>query len=102
MRQSGWRLGVIVVVVLVAVLLVYSASVQSTVSIVSTNLRVYRDGLVHVEQKLLIDEFSPQGSLTLLSDTVENLIILDQDELAVDYEFTEREFGDLLLGRYSG
>ena len=98
MRQSGWRLVVVIVVALVAMLLVYSASVQSTVSISSTNLSVYRDGLVHVEQNLLIDEFSPQASLNLLSDKVENLIILDQDELAVDYEFTEKNLVIYSLG----
>ena len=98
MRRYGWRLGVIGIVVLLTLLLVYSAAVQSTVNITSTNLRVYRDGLVHVEQRLLIDEFSPQASATLLSDRVENLIILDQDELAVDYEFTDKNLVIYSLG----
>ncbi|MCW3983024.1 MAG: hypothetical protein NWE96_03420 [Candidatus Bathyarchaeota archaeon] len=86
MRQHGWRLAVIVVVVLLAMLLVYCAAVQSTVSVSSTNLRVYRDGLVHVEQMVVVDEFSPQATVTLLSDDVENMVVLDADQLAVDYQ----------------
>lgn len=86
MRRHGWRLSVIVIVVLLAMLLVYCAAVQSTVSVSSTNLRVYRDGLVHVVQKVVVDEFSPQVTVTLLSDNVENMVVLDSDQLAVDYQ----------------
>ncbi len=50
MKQHGWRIVVIVIVALLAMLLVYCAAVQSTVNVTSTNLRVYRDGLVHVDQ----------------------------------------------------
>ena len=89
MKQHGWRIVVIVLVALLAMLLVYCAAVQSTVSVASTNLRVYRDGLVHVEQKIVIDEFSPQASVTLLSANVENLIVLDNKQLAVDYQLSD-------------
>jgi len=98
MRQYSWRLGVIVIVVLAALLLVYSAAVQSTVSISSTNLRVYRDGLVHVEQKLAIDELSPQASVTLLSDKVENLVVIDKDQLTVDYQLSNKNLVIYSLG----
>jgi uncharacterized membrane protein len=98
MRQYSWRLGVIVIVVLVALLLVYSAVVQSTVGISSTNLRVYRDGLVRVEQKLAIDELSPQVSVTLLSDKVENLVVIDDNQLTVDYQFSDKNLVIYSLG----
>jgi uncharacterized membrane protein len=91
MRQYGLRLGVIVFIVLLAILLSYSATVQSAVDVDSTNVRVYRDGLVHVEQTILIDELSPQATVTLLSDNVENLIVLDDDQLAVDYQLNDKE-----------
>jgi uncharacterized membrane protein len=98
MKEYGWRLGAIVIVVLVVLVLAYSATVQSTVSISSTNLRVYRDGLVHVEQKLAIDELSPQASVTLLSDKVENLVVIDKDQLTVDYQFSESDLVIYSLG----
>jgi uncharacterized membrane protein len=89
MKQHGWRIVVIVIVALLVMLLVYCAAVQSTVSVSSTDLRVYRDGLVHVEQKILVDEFSPQASVTLLSANVENLVVLDDKQLAVDYQLSD-------------
>jgi len=98
MRQHSWRLRVIVIVVLVALLLIYSSAVHSSVSISSTNLKVYRDGLVHVEQKLAIDELSPQASVTLISDKVENLVVVDKDQLAVDYEFSDKNLVIYSLG----
>jgi len=98
MRQHSWRLGVIVIVVLVALLLVYSTVVQSSVSISSTNLRVYRDGLVHVEQRLAIDALSPQASVTLVSDKVENLVVVDKDQLTVDYQLSDKNLVIYSLG----
>lgn len=88
MRKYLWRLGIISFVLLLCVLLVYVASVVSTVSINSTNLTVYRDGLVHVEQTLSIGEFAPQAPVALLSNSIENLIVLDENELTVDYQLT--------------
>ena len=98
MRHYSWRLGIIAIIVLIASFLVYSAAVQSTVSISSTNLIVYRDGLVHVEQKLVVDELSPQAELTLLSDKVENLLVIDDNQLAVDYQSTDKNLLIYSLG----
>jgi uncharacterized membrane protein len=98
MRQSGWRLCIITIVLALSALLLYSAMVQSTVSITSTDLRVYRDGLVHVKQKLSVDELSPQATLTLLSDHVENLAVLDGQQLAVDYQLTDNQLAIYSLG----
>jgi uncharacterized membrane protein len=79
-------------------LLIYTAAVQSTVSISSTNLRVYRDGLVHIDQKLIIDELSPQASVILLSDKAENLVVTDNNQLAVDYQLTDKNLLIYSLG----
>jgi uncharacterized membrane protein len=81
-----------------ALLLIYTAAVQSTVSISSTNLRVYRDGLVHIDQKLIIDELSPQASVILLSDKAENLVVTDNNQLAVDYQLTDKNLLIYSLG----
>ena len=59
---------------------------QSLFEVESINLTVYRDGLVHVAQTLAVDEFAPEVTLRLLSVSVENLIVLDESQLFVDYE----------------
>jgi uncharacterized membrane protein len=51
-----------------------------------------------VEQKLVIGEFVPQADLTLLSEDAENLIILDEDELAVDYQRDGKDLSIYALG----
>lgn len=98
MRKYGWRLGFVIIVILLATLSVYFTTVQSAVDVDSTKVRVYRDGLVHVEQRLMIDELSPEASVTLLSATVENLVVLDDDLLAVDYQFTDKNLVIYSLG----
>jgi uncharacterized membrane protein len=86
MRQhsASWWLAVLAVILAVFVVLV--ATVQSVPGIESTEVRVYRDGTVHVTQTLILDENAPQAEGVLLSMDVENLVVLDQDQLAMDYE----------------
>lgn len=99
MRNCSWRLGALAVIVSLSFLLVFSAMVQSTFSVASTNLKVYRDGLVHVEQNLVIDEYSPQVSVTLLSNKVANLIVLDNEQLPVDYDLSGQNLVIYSLGQ---
>ena len=98
MMKSSRRLGVITILVLIAVLLVYFSSVRSAVDVNSTNVRVYRDGLVHVEQTLQLDELSLQASINLLAETVENLVVLDNEQLAVDYQLNGKNLVIYSLG----
>ena len=50
------------------------------------------------EQKLAIGELSPQASVTLVSDKVENLVVVDKDQLTVDYEFSDKNLVIYSLG----
>jgi uncharacterized membrane protein len=52
----------------------------------SMSLTVYRDGLVHVSQVLAVNDSYPEIFVPLLVASVENILVLDQDERAVDYE----------------
>jgi len=52
----------------------------------TTTVRVYRDGLTHVTQTLNVDDLLTEIDLPLLSSPVENLIVLDEKQLAVDYK----------------
>ena len=62
-----------------------TGTAQLAFEIEATNVKVYRDGLVHVTQTLIVDELYPKIDLPLLSSSVENLIVLDKNKLAVDF-----------------
>ena len=63
---------------------------KSGPSIDSTDVQVYRDGLVHVIQTLTLDSNSPQTQSLLLCPNIENLMVLDQNMLMMDYEIDDR------------
>jgi uncharacterized membrane protein len=62
------------------------------------NLTVYRDGLVHVTQTLNVNELYPEIILTLLSSSIENVIVLDENQLSVDYEINGGNLTIFTLG----
>jgi uncharacterized membrane protein len=64
----------------------------------SMNLTVYRDGLVHVTQTLNVNELYPEIILTLLSSSIENVVVLDTNQLAVDYEINGGNLTVFTLG----
>jgi uncharacterized membrane protein len=52
----------------------------------SVEVRVYRDGLVHVDQVLLVNETFPSILFRLLSSLVENVMVVDENQTVLDYE----------------
>ena len=71
---------------------------QSSFAVQSVDLTVFRDGLAHVEQDLLVDETYPEISLPLLSSSAENLVVLDENQKAVDYAFNGSSLTVFTLG----
>jgi uncharacterized membrane protein len=71
---------------------------QNTFEVESTTVKVYRDGLVHVLQTLNVDDLCPEMNLHLLSPSVENLIILDEDLRVIDYQLTAANLTVFTLG----
>ncbi len=61
-------------------------------------ITVYRDGLTHIEQTLTVDELLPEIDVPLLASSVENLIILDENQLAVDYQTNPANLTVFTLG----
>lgn len=59
---------------------------QSRFTVESVNIMVYRDGLVHVTQSLSVNEVYPEIFLSLLSSSVDNFIVLDENQAAIDYQ----------------
>jgi uncharacterized membrane protein len=63
-----------------------SAVAEFSFEVETMAIKVYRDGLTHVTQTLIVDSLLPEVVLPLLSSSVENLIVLDENQLAVDYQ----------------
>ncbi|UCC58164.1 MAG: hypothetical protein JSW14_07385 [Candidatus Bathyarchaeum sp.] len=52
----------------------------------STNLQIYRDGLVRVTQTLVVNETFPVVTLPLFASSVDNIIVVDENQTVMDYE----------------
>jgi uncharacterized membrane protein len=75
--------------VFLGILLVYSAadvSGETTYDVQLTELTLYRDGLVHCEQKIALDGYLPKLTLPLVSESAENILLLDENSTSVDYD----------------
>lgn len=59
---------------------------ESRFQVESTILIVYRDGLVHLTQMLIVNETFPMITLPLLSSSIENVIVLGENQTVLDYE----------------
>ncbi|MFQ6095281.1 MAG: CARDB domain-containing protein, partial [Candidatus Bathyarchaeia archaeon] len=64
----------------------------------SVELTVYRDGLVHVAQALTVNETFPSILLTLLASSIENVIVLDENDTVLDYEIKGSNMTVFTLG----
>lgn len=88
----------IAILTLIAFATATSVTAQFPFESESVELKVYRDGLVHVTQTLIVDELTPEVTLPLLSTSVENVIILDENQLLVDYEINGGNLTVFTLG----
>jgi len=52
----------------------------------STEFEIFRDGIVRIVQTLYVNETAPSISLSLLSRSAENILVLDQDNMPLSYE----------------
>jgi uncharacterized membrane protein len=89
---------VIAILTLIPFATATTVAAQSPFEVESINLTVYRDGLVHVTQTLIVDELAPDVTLPLLSPSIENVIVLDENELTVDYEINGDNLTVFTLG----
>jgi len=63
-----------------------TAADETEFQVESTNLQIYRDGLVRVTQTLIVNETLPAVTLPLLNSSVNNFIVLDENQTVLDYE----------------
>jgi len=59
---------------------------ESGYQLESVELTVYRDGLVHVGQVLLVNETFPSILLELLSSFVESIVVIDESQIVLDFD----------------
>ena len=71
---------------------------QNELIVESTKLDIFRDGLVHVSQIITINETYPAMTLQLFSPTIDNLIILDENNAFLDYAQTGSNLTIFTLG----
>ena len=88
------------VIAVIALIWVATTTVaaQSLFDVESIELTVYRDGVVHVTQTLTVDELAPEITVALLSSSIENMIVVDKNQLLVDYEVSEADLTIFTLG----
>jgi uncharacterized membrane protein len=93
------RIVVLIILILAIPMIAFSCvSANSGFTIESTNLQIYRDGLVNIEQTLIVEELYPQITVPLFSSSVENLIVIDQNQKPVDYEINNYNLTVFALG----
>jgi uncharacterized membrane protein len=63
-----------------------TAADESEFQVESTDLQIYRDGLVRVTQTLSVNETVPAVTFPLLNSSVDNFIVLDENQTVLDYE----------------
>jgi len=99
MKLHSLRIGSIVLLTLFLLSAIsVTLAVEFQFEVESMTIKVYRDGLTHITQTLIVDELLPEIDLPLLSVTVENLIVLDENQLAVDYQQNDGNLTVFSLG----
>ena len=99
MKLYNWR----VIFTALSIIILFSiitaaAAGEPSFEVESSNLTVYRDGLVHVTQTLIVNELFPEVTLSLLSSSIENMIVLDENQMPVDYEINGGNLTVFTLG----
>lgn len=75
---------------------------ETEFQIESTELQIYRDGLVRVTQTLVVNETIPDVALQLLSSSVDNVLVLDENQtLEENQRFLDYEVDGTDLTVYS-
>lgn len=99
MKLHAWQISNLALIMLFLCSPISTAIVaESQFEVELMTIKVYRDGLIHVRQTLIVDDLLPEIDLPLLSSSVENLIVLDENELMVDYQLNAENLTIFTLG----
>ena len=89
---------IVLLTILTTPLLFFIVGAQEDYTIVQTTMKVYRDGLAHITQTLTIDDLLPKVDIPMLSTSIENLIVLDNNQIAVDFTINNTTLTVFTLG----
>ena len=83
MKLCDKKTGIIALfTILLLSVLTATVAAETAFQVEAMTIKIYRDGLAHITQTLSVDELLPEIDLPLLSSSIENLLILDQNQLA--------------------
>ena len=87
MKFAAWRVVFVGCLLFILFLCVtVTAADETGFQVESTDLQIYRDGLVRVTQTLIVNETLPAVTLPLLNSSVDNFVVLDENQTVLDYE----------------
>ena len=98
--RSAVLVAFLIIIAVFASVPVAAADVQE-LEVEFVDLTVYRDGLVHVTQTVAVNETVPSFTLQLLSGSVENVLVVDENQTFLDYEITGQNITIYSLGATS-
>jgi uncharacterized membrane protein len=78
-----------------------TAADETEFQVESTDIQIYRDGLVRVTQTLSVNETVPAVTLLLLHSSVDNFIVLDENQTVLDYDVDGTNLTVFTLGATS-
>ena len=91
-----------VFVVFTAVILLMNVTLvgaqETDYQVDSTDIQIYRDGLVRVTQTFTVNETIVEVSVPLLGSSADNYIVLDENQTVLDYEIEANNVTVLTLG----
>jgi uncharacterized membrane protein len=99
MNLFGKKTGILALFAILPLsVLAATVAAETAFEVEAITVKIYRDGLAHVTQTISVDELNPEIDLPLLSSSLENLIILDENQLAVDYQLITTNLTIFTLG----
>jgi uncharacterized membrane protein len=98
--MKNYSISVVIVgfCLLVLVVNIYGALGQSISYQHLTNIILYRDGLAHCRQQFDINTLVPEITVPLLSNSPQNILLLDENSTVVDYKVTGSNLTAYTLG----
>ncbi len=94
----NWKIFVCCIIVVLFLSLTSAFAQETEFKVESTNVQVFRDGLVRVTQTFTVNETLPVFTIPLLTSSVNNFLVVDENETVLDYELVGAEITVYSLG----
>ena len=94
----NWKVSVCCIITILFFGFTSALAQETEFKVEFTNVQVFRDGLARVTQKLDVNETLPVFTLRLLSSSVYNFLLVDENETVLDYELVGAEITVYSLG----